>query len=78
MPPTTEKPSQNSGLNLILFTIPQQVLLQIGTASVLLVLLAEKATAQSLQAIGQASEEVFRGDRLPVLNFPTQTESESS
>ncbi|RUR77103.1 hypothetical protein PCC6912_40620 [Chlorogloeopsis fritschii PCC 6912] len=35
-----------------------------------MLLLAEKATAQTLQAIGEATEEIFRGDRLPILDFP--------
>jgi hypothetical protein len=29
-----------------------------------------KAASDLLSAIGQGSEEVFRGDRLPVLHFP--------
>lgn len=71
-------PNQNSSddeLNLIFFSIPQQILLQISTGPVLLALLAGKTAAQTLQAIGEVSEEVFRGDRLPVLKFPLSTES---
>jgi hypothetical protein len=64
------KSSTNSDLNLVLFSIPQSFLLQVGTASVLMLLLAEKATAQTLQVIGEATEEIFRGDRLPILDFP--------
>ena len=67
-------PNQNSSdneLNLIFFSIPQQILLQISTAPVLIALLAGKTAAQTLQAIGEVSEEVFRGDRLPVLKFPS-------
>lgn len=59
---------------MIFFTIPQYALLQAGTASILLLLLAEKATVETLQAIGQASEELFRGDRLPILNLSDQNE----
>lgn len=73
-------PSQKSsedGLNLVLFSIPQQVLLQLGTATVLVALLGGKAFGETLQAVGQASEEVFRGDRLPVLNH-SETESQPS
>ena len=66
-----------SGLNLVLFSIPQDILLQLGTATVLVALLGGKAFFETLQAIGQASEEVFRGDRLPVLN-PIETESKPS
>ncbi|MGJ5676726.1 MAG: hypothetical protein ACR9NN_24515 [Nostochopsis sp.] len=64
--------SKNSGLNLGLFTVPQSLLLQMGTASVMILLLAEKTTSETLQALGEASEELFRGDRLPVLDFPEQ------
>jgi hypothetical protein len=70
----TDRPSSDSGLNLVLFTIPQSLLLQVGTASILLLLLASKSTTENLQALGEASEELFRGDRLPILNFPEQNE----
>ncbi len=61
--------SQASTLNLFLFSIPQYLLLQMGTASMLMLLCSEKATTEALKAIGQASEEIFRGDRLPILNW---------
>jgi hypothetical protein len=70
MPPATSQPSSDSGLNLGLFTIPTSFLLQVGTASILLLLTAEKATLDSLQNFGEASEELLRGERLPILNFP--------
>lgn len=76
----TTSPSQKSsedGLNLVLFSIPQDVLLPLGTATTLVALLGGKAFFETLQAIGQASEEVFRGDRLPVLN-PGETKSQLS
>ena len=78
MSPTTTKHESDAGLNLVLFTIPQSFLLQVGTASILLLLIAEKATVETLQVIGSASEELFRGDRLPILNFPDQNESKKS
>lgn len=59
------------------FSISQETLLQLSTGPVLLALLGSKAVSQTMQAIGQASEEVFRGDRLPILEFPVETESES-
>lgn len=71
---SSQKYSDN-GLSLILFGIPQDVLLPLGTATALGVLLGGKAFFETLQAIGQASEEVFRGDRLPVLNH-IETESQ--
>ncbi|NMG08222.1 hypothetical protein [Brasilonema sp. UFV-L1] len=75
MPPVTSDSSSDSGLNPVLFSIPQSLLLQVGTVSILLLLMAEKATAKTLQGIGEATEELFRGDRLPILNFPDQNES---
>ena len=63
--------SSKTELDLGLFSIPQSVILQAGTVSVLTLVLAEKATREALIAVGQASEELFRGERLPVLDFPT-------
>lgn len=70
MPPINSQSSTNPGLNLVLFSIPQSLLLEIGTASILLLLTSQKATVKALESIGQASEELFRGDRLPILPFP--------
>lgn len=71
-------PSQkysDSSINLGFFSIPQDVVLQLGTGAVLVALVGGKAFSETLQAIGQATEEVFRGDRLPVLQFPIETNS---
>jgi len=62
--------SSNPGLELFLFSIPQSLILEIGTASILLLLTSQKVTVEALESIGQASEELFRGDRLPILPFP--------
>jgi hypothetical protein len=70
MSPVTHNPSDNSGLELLFLTIPQSLLLQLGTASIMALLIAEKATTNTLTALGEASEELFRGERLPILNFP--------
>lgn len=72
------KTSKTEGLNLILFSIPSEILLPLGTGAMLIGLLGGKTVIQTLQALGQASEEVFRGDRLPNLKFPVETESKSS
>jgi hypothetical protein len=42
------------------------------TAPVLVGIVLGKALAQAAQELGQLSEEVFRGDRLPLLKFPSQ------
>ena len=78
MPSSTSKTAKTEGLDLFLFSIPSGVLLQLGTGAMVLGVLGSKAVDQALQGIGQASEEVFRGDRLPLLKFPVKTESESS
>lgn len=71
---SNQNSSPNPGLDLLLFSIPQSCLQQIATASMLLLLVADKATGKALTALGEASEEVFRGDRLPILDFPEAPE----
>lgn len=66
------QPLPSDGLNLGLISVPDRVLLQISTVPVLAALVAGKAVAETMQAIGQSSEEIFRGDRLPILPFPTE------
>lgn len=51
-------------------TIPTEILLSLATAPLLLGILASKASLEFVQAIGKASEEVFRGASLPILDFP--------
>ncbi|NMG20988.1 hypothetical protein [Brasilonema bromeliae] len=75
MPPVTPGSSSDSEQNLAFFAIPQSLLLQVGTASILLLQIGEKATTETIQAFGEATEELFRGDRLPILNFPDDHES---
>lgn len=75
MPPTNQQSSAKPASNLNLFTIPQSFLLQIGTASILLLLITGKTTVRALEAIGEASEELLRGDRLPNLDFPEDRET---
>ncbi|NET71918.1 MAG: hypothetical protein F6K62_13585 [Sphaerospermopsis sp. SIO1G2] len=72
MSSVTQNPSSNSDLNLILFSMPQSCLLQMATASMLLLVVADQATGKTLRAVGEASQEVFRGDRLPILDFPAE------
>jgi hypothetical protein len=48
---------------------PIGLLLSLSTAPLLLVLLGSRALGIMLQEMGQTSEEVFRGDRLPVLKM---------
>ncbi|MEA5535987.1 hypothetical protein [Crocosphaera sp. XPORK-15E] len=48
--------------------------LSLATAPFLLGLLVVHAVAEELLQLGQNSEEIFRGDRLPILNFPETTD----
>lgn len=57
--------------------ITPELWLCLATVPFMLGVLGGKAIAESLQAIGQASEEVLRGDRLPVLHFPAQEPASS-
>jgi hypothetical protein len=77
-PGSVNSKSSQAELNLGLFSIPQSTILQAGTVSVLTLVLAEKATREALIAVGQASEELFRGERLPMLDFPTSNSEEKN
>lgn len=46
------------------------------TVPILLGLLAARSLAENLSELGQASEEIFRSERLPILNFPEPEEGE--
>ena len=78
MSPVNQKPVTNSGLDLILLSIPQTCLLQMATASMLLLVVGDKTVGKALEALGEASQEIFRGDHLPILNFPDAQELDES
>jgi hypothetical protein len=63
--------SDNQGSNPFSL-LPQSILLQFGTISVFTLVLAQKTTTDALTALGQASEELLRGERLPILEFPNR------
>ncbi|MBW4691324.1 MAG: hypothetical protein KME27_06105 [Lyngbya sp. HA4199-MV5] len=50
--------------------ISPDVLLSLATAPVLVALVGSHVVAKAIQELGLLSEEIFRGDRLPVLHFP--------
>ena len=54
--------------------IPSDLVLSSIALPLLGGLLAAKATAEFVSFVGIESEEVFRGSRLPVLNFPQTKE----
>ncbi|MCU0570970.1 MAG: hypothetical protein MUF49_30935 [Oculatellaceae cyanobacterium Prado106] len=51
-----------------------EVLISVGTVPLLLAILGTKACATWIQNLGQSSEEIFRGDRLPLLKMPPSEE----
>ncbi|MBE9115382.1 hypothetical protein IQ249_05660 [Lusitaniella coriacea LEGE 07157] len=57
---------------------PSEILLSLATPPVLFGMVAVQSLAQGLQNIGQVSEEVFRGHRLPILNLPVTEKEEES
>lgn len=59
------KATDKSGLE-----IPTGWLLSLATGPMLLGVISLEALFSALQATGISSEEVFRGDRLPILHFP--------
>lgn len=50
--------------------IPQSLILQLGTVSLMGAVLVQKTLSETVVSLSQASEEIFRGDRLPILPFP--------
>ena len=56
--------------------MPTKILLSLSTAPLLLILIGGKALTELVKEVGQATEEVFRGDRLPILKI-SNTESRS-
>ncbi|MGD1700835.1 MAG: hypothetical protein F6K22_06205 [Okeania sp. SIO2F4] len=65
-----ENSYENPTLTTPSWKISSDIVLSLATAPVLLGLLGNKAINELLSEIGLYSEEIFRGDRLPMLNFP--------
>jgi hypothetical protein len=55
--------------------IPQLVspslLVSLAATPCVLAIVALRATSELLERVGQTSEEIFRGDRLPVIHIPS-------
>lgn len=64
-------------LNTPVFQIPTEILLSLATGPFLLGIVGVQMLQEWLSAAGLASEEVFRGDRLPVLHFPNSEPSDT-
>ena len=50
--------------------IKSEIFLGMATGSLLFGLVVGNSLSQALQELSQATEEVFRGDRLPIIPFP--------
>lgn len=68
---------QTEAFNVSQAIIPTEMLLSLATGPLLLGVLCGKASIQFLQALGEASEEVFRGDRLPAIEFPDRAQKQT-
>lgn len=66
--PLSQPHTQSSGL------LTPELLLSLAAGPFLVGLIVQKVLADTLQEVGLLSEEIFRGDRLPVLNFPIQSD----
>jgi hypothetical protein len=53
------------------FSPDPNLLISVATLPVLMGLIGGRMMSQTLIDLGRASEEIFRGDRLPVLHFST-------
>ncbi|ERN41662.1 hypothetical protein KR51_00017410 [Rubidibacter lacunae KORDI 51-2] len=56
--------------------LPTEILLGLMTAPVLVGLTVGRSVGQACVGFGEACEELLRGDRLPVLHFSQDDESE--
>lgn len=54
-----------------------EVLLSLATGPVLVALVGGKVLVDMVCELGQFSEELFRGDRLPLLKFPATSDPAS-
>jgi hypothetical protein len=48
------------------------LVIAVTTIPVLTLILTTRCVAQATLELGQLSEEIFRGDRLPILTFPLE------
>jgi len=52
------------------FGVPSALLVSLCTSAFLPLLVSSKALQQSVESLSIQSEELLRGDRLPILKFP--------
>jgi hypothetical protein len=73
MSPSTSRRPEPSWID-----IAPELMLSLATGPLLLTVLGARAMTQLMQEVGQMSEEVFRGDRLPILDVSMSQPSQSS
>ena len=56
--------------------ISSELLLSLATSPLVLGILASRGAAELMSGVGESSEEIFRGDRLPILKFPLTDKSQ--
>ena len=69
--------SDIESFNLPQVIIPKEIFLSLATGPLLVGILCGKAILEFWQGVGEASEEAFRGDRLPTIKFPDQAQQEN-
>ncbi|KAM3090215.1 hypothetical protein ACKFKG_30690 [Phormidesmis sp. 146-35] len=77
MQSSSQSNSSGDEQGLLNLKINPEVLLGLATLPVLVGLVGVNAIAQSVQELGMLSEEIFRGDRLPVLNLSDSSDKPS-
>lgn len=70
MSSSNDKTSDTTATNLLGLPVPTDFLLSLATGPLMLGFVSLETVLRGLQASGINSEEVFRGDRLPLLHFP--------
>ncbi|MGV0027782.1 hypothetical protein [Phormidesmis priestleyi] len=66
---SSDQKSSGDEPNLLNLKVNPEILLGLATLPVLAGLVGINAIAQSIQELGVLSEEIFRGDRLPILDL---------
>jgi hypothetical protein len=68
--PLNQKHSETARANTPELAVPTDLLLSLAVGPILLGIITLEAVSSWLEVAGTSSEEVFRGDRLPILHFP--------
>ena len=75
MPSSNQNLPTTNQVNAPGLSIPTEICLTFATGSFLIGMLGLQTISKCLQSAGMASEEVFRGELLPILHFPNPSNS---